>query len=309
MLGDKVLEVDRHKVTKDDWVRNFHHGRLKVNREQNARFHAVNLGLDEVTQGGNRHIGCVNDGAFFVGQAVFENGFGAVCSGKDDLCAASLRCGDGRRLFVGAEIIARHRGDGGFAVSGPVAHAVWVRLGVFFDRFGRTTVRVAFAQDRVHSRTLDRVIAGADVFFFVGRWVCRIIRDVIPLALQLRDGRVQLRHRGRNVRQLDDVCIRCFHQTAQFGQIVIDTLFFGQTLGEGRQDTASDRNVAGFDADVSGASKRADDRQQRCAGKLGRFVDNGVNDVGCVLGHLDSPIGSATRTQADSAYANSSRSA
>ncbi len=274
-------------MTKDDRVRDLHHGRLQVDREQNAGFHAVDFGLDEVAQRRGRHKGRVDNGAFFVAQPVFQNGLGAIGGGKDDFRATGLSGGDGGRFFVGKEIVAGHRGDGGLAVCGPFTHRVRVGLGIFLDGLGGAAVRVAFAQDGVHSRPFDRVVTGADVFFLIRCGIGGVGGDGKALRLQFLDRGGQLRHRGRHVRQLDDVGIGRFHQIAQFGQIVRDTLIFVQVIGEGRQDTGRNRNVARCDVDIGSRSKRADDRQQRGAGQFGGFVNNGVNDIGCLCHSYD----------------------
>ena len=88
-------------------------------------------------------------------------------------------------------------------------------------------------------------------------------------------------------RQLDDIRFWRFHQLAQFGQIVADALLFGQEIGEGRQNAASQRNILGADADACGAGEPLDDRQQRSRGKLWRFIHLGVDDVGNgLVGHV-----------------------
>jgi len=70
-----------------------------------------------------------------------------------------------------------------FAVSRPVTHAVRVLLCKALNGFGGATVRVTFAQNRVHSGTLDAVIAGADLFFRVGGWRFGIVGQGVALAL------------------------------------------------------------------------------------------------------------------------------
>ena len=52
------------------------------------------------------------------------------------------------------------------------------------------------------------------------------------------------------------VCIGLFHQFAQFGKRIRYALRFGQVFGKRRQNTAGERNVAGFDINIGVAGKR-----------------------------------------------------
>ena len=154
-----------------------------------------------------------------------------------------------------------------------------VLLGIVLHRPRRAAVAVAFAQNRVHGRALDRVIARADRLFLVGRGFFGVVRNVVALRLQLFDGCHQLRDRSRDVGQFDDIRIRRLHQLAQSGQIIGDALRVCQVLGEGRQNTARQRNILGANTDTRRRGKLANDGQKRRAGQFRRFVYNGIQYV------------------------------
>ncbi len=282
----EIIQIGRDEMAENDRVRDLHHCRLEVDGKQHAGLHVGQFGLGEITQCGGGHESGINDGALGVVQPVFQHGFGAIRSGQHDFRATGLCGGDGGGLFIGKEIIARHRRHMGFAVGSPFAHRMRVGLGVFLDRFGRATVRVALAQDGVHGRPFQAVIAFAHVFFGVGLRGFGVIGDGIALTLQFLDRVGQLRHRCRHVGQFDHIGGGGFYQLAQFGQIIGNLLIGFQVIGKGGQDARCDRNVAGGHVDIGGAGECADDRQQGCAGQFGGFVNDGIDDVGGFgLGH------------------------
>ena len=266
------------RVAKDDRVGHLHHRGLHMQREQ----HAFGLGLidlvgQEGVQSRARHKRCVHNGAGGIGHAVLQHSF-AIGRFQNDFG----RCGliQRRGFFVREEIIAGHRGNARFAIGAPVAHAVRVVLGEFLDGGGGAAVRVAFAQNRVHGRAFDPVIFGAHGFFRVGFRGFGVIGDCETLGLQFLHSRDQLRDRSRDVRQFDHIGLGRFHQIPQFGQIVGDPLIVGQAFGEGGKDTTGKRDVLGAHCDVGSGCKSLNDRQERAAGKLGRLVHFGIDNVG-----------------------------
>ena len=110
-----------------------------------------------------------------------------------------------RGLLVVAEVVGVHVRDSGLGVLGPGAHRMRVSPGVRLHRGGRAAVGVALPQHRVDRAALDLVVPAADLALFIGLGVGRVVGDGEPLALQLGDGGPQLRDRGGDVRELDDV--------------------------------------------------------------------------------------------------------
>ena len=89
----------------------------------------------------------------------------------------------------------------------------------------------------------------------------RVVRQCEALGLQFFDRGLQLRNRGADVRQLDDVGFRRNGQVAQFGEVV-GYGFVTQLLGEAGQDAPCKRDIAGFHGDISGGGEGLYDRQQ-----------------------------------------------
>ena len=158
-----------------------------------------------------------------------------------------------------------------------------VVLGVFLDRLGGPAIRVAFAQNRVHGRSLDCVIARTRHLFVVGLRVLGVIGQCVSLGLQFGNGRNKLRHRGRDIGQFDHVRIWRLHQFAKRGKVIALALVFAQMFGEGGDDAACQRNVAGSDGDSGGGGKGLNDRKERGRGQFGCFVNLGVDDIGRAL--------------------------
>ena len=91
-------------------------------------------------------------------------------------------------------------------------------------------VGVALAQDRVDGAAQHPGVTGLDGFLVsIGR-AGRIVGDGIALGLQLRDRGGELRNRGADVGQFDDVRLRGLGQFAQLGQRIALALYLGQFL-------------------------------------------------------------------------------
>ncbi len=154
---------------------------------------------------------------------------------------------------------------------------------VVLDRQRGAAIGVAFAQNRVHGAALGLVVACAGFFFRVSGRVFRVVRNVVALILKLLDGRLQLRDRGADVRQLDDVGLWRSGQFAQLGEM-IRHFFVGKQFREAGKNTARQRNVACFHVDIGGCRERFDNRQQGVGGEGRSFVGEGVDDLRAV-GH------------------------
>ena len=268
------------RMTKDDRVRHLHHRGLEVDREQ----HALGLGGcdlfgQERLQRLGRHKGAIHDSARGVFDAVFQHGDRAILGHMFDARRTGLCVIERDRGFIRAEIAARHGGDMGFAVRRPGAHRMGVGLGKVLHRRGGAAVRVAFAQDRVHGRALDRIIATAGFLFRIGSGVFGIVGQVIALRLQFLDGGNQLRGRGRDVGQFDDIGLWCGDQCAQFGQIVGLAQVLRQAVGKRGDDPTRQRDVARPDGNPGCRSKGADDRQKRSRSQLRSLVNLGDDDI------------------------------
>ncbi len=88
----------------------------------------------------------------------------------------------------------------------------------------------------------------------------RIVGNVVALALKLLDRGAQLRHRGADVRQLDDVRLGLLGKRPQFTQRVRDPLVVAEPVGELGEDSSGQRDVAQLELDSSGAGECPDDR-------------------------------------------------
>ncbi len=279
MLGKHVLVelVDGH--AEHDRVGDLHHGRLQVQREQ----HALGLGIGNLLtdEGGQclaAHHRGIDDLAGLDRGLFLQHDGAAVLAVEGDLQRTGV--GQGGRLLAAVEITGGHVRDVRLRIRRPGAHAVRVLARVVLHRQRRAAVRIAFAQHRIHRTALDLVVARLVVaLLIVGRGF-RVIRQRIALVLQFLDGRLQLRHRGGDVRQLDDVGIRRGRQLAEFGQVVADLLRVAEQFREQRQDAAGQRDVTGFHHDAGSGGVGADDRQQRLGGQERGFVGQRVEDLG-----------------------------
>ncbi len=279
MLGQHVAVERFDDDAEHDGVGNLHHGGLQVNRQQ----YTGGLGIgdllgDEGFQGIAAHRGAVDDLGSFDGGLFFQDGGGAVFG--DQLDAQAVVSLDQCGLFAAVEVALGHVGHVRLGVGGPGAHLVRVLACVVLHRQRCAAVRVAFAQHGVHGAALDAVVARAGFFFFGGSRLVGVVRDVEAFALQFLDRGLELRYRGADVRQLDDVGFRGGSQLAQFRQVIAYLLLCAQLLRESREDTASQGDVASFDGDVSRGGERFDDRQQRVSGEGGGFVGEGIDDLG-----------------------------
>ena len=104
------------------------------------------------------------------------------------------------------------------------------------------------------------------------------------MRLEFFDAGNQLRHRSRDVRQLNDIGIRCLGQFTEFREVVGRLLLRGQELGEAGQHTARQRYVARFHCDPGGSGISLNNRQQRMRRQSRRLVSDCVDDF-CFIAH------------------------
>jgi len=85
-----------------------------------------------------------------------------------------------------------------------------------FHRPRSTTVRIAFAQYGVYRRAQDHGKAGLQRTLLFRRRLLEIVGYVVALSAQFRNRFPELRNRGADVGQLDDVGLRRLRKLAQF---------------------------------------------------------------------------------------------
>ena len=256
-----------------------------MQREQYAfSFCVFHLFGKEGEQGFFAHHGRVDDFAGFQDNRLAQLFFVALFVGEHD--GYGSRIGYGNGLFVMEKVAALHGGNVGFGVFRPCAHAVRMFFRKVFHCFRRAAVGVAFTQDGVDRTAFDAVVAFAHSFFFIGLRVGRIVGNGKAFRLQFFNRGSQLRYGCADVRQFDHVCIGLFHQFAQLGKRIGYALRFSQVLGERRQNTAGERNVAGFDINIGVAGKRLHNRQQGLGGQCRSFVGVGIDNGGFSHGFI-----------------------
>ena len=284
VLGEDVLEVGAHDVAEDDRVGDLHHRGLEVRGEEDALgLGPGDLRLEELVESGGAHEGRVDDLAREDLQALLEHGLLAIPfrTGTGDVHDRQGVVGvEHHGLLVAAEVVLAHRRDVGLRVAAPGTHRVRVRPGVVLHRGGRATVGVALAEHRVDRGALDLVVAGAGLALLVGLRVLGIGRQVVALRLQLGDRRLELRDRGRDVGQLDDVGLGLRRQLAELGEGVVDALLGREAVGELRQHARGQGDVTGLDLDTGRLRVGRDDREERVRRQQGRLVGVGVDDLG-----------------------------
>ncbi len=272
-----VERLDHH--AEHDRVGDLHHRRLQVQREQ----HALLLGIGDLRlhEGGQRaltHHRRIDQLTGLHRGLFLQHRHRAVLADQLDLDVAGLR--DQRRALAAVEVAGIHVRHVRLGLGAPGAHAVRVLACVVLHRGRRAAIGIALAQHRVDRAALDLVVARLGFLLFLILRLVHVVRQRITLLLQFLDRGLELRHRGADVGQLDDVGFRRGRQLAQFGQVVGDALALAQVFGELRNQAAGQRNVAGLHGDASGASERGDDRQQRLRRQVRGFIGERVQDLG-----------------------------
>ncbi len=192
--------------------------------------------------------------------------------------AEDIVVGHRQRLLVRPEIAVAHGGDVGLRVGRPGPHRVGMVTGVVLDRLGRPAIGVALAQHRVHGAALHLVVGGLDGLLLVVRRLVRVVRDGVAGRLQLGDRGLQLRNRGADVGQLDDVGFRRLRQLPELGQIVGHPLLGRQTVRDRSQDATGQRDVTGLHRNPRRSGVGPDYRQERAGGQRRCLVGVGVEN-------------------------------
>jgi hypothetical protein len=151
----------------------------------------------------------------------------------------------------------------------------------FLDRRRGPPVRVALSQHRVDGAAQNLGKAGLQGFFFLGLGLFGVIRDCVTFSLQLADRLFQLRHRGADIGQFDDIGLRQLDQPAQLSQVVGNFLLFTQVIREIGDDPAGQGDVLGHEIDPGALGEGPEDGKQRIGGQGRGLIDGGVDDLGC----------------------------
>ena len=145
-----------------------------------------------------------------------------------------------------------HGGHVGLRGLRPHAHAVWMCLSKVLHSDGGTAVGITLAQHRINCGTLHGVVTRANILLFTGAGGVRVVRERVPLALQLGDCGLHLWDRCRDIGKFDDVRLGGLGQLAQLSERVIHTLFFSKIVAELRQDAAREGNITGLNINSGG---------------------------------------------------------
>ncbi len=271
-------------MAEDDRVRDLHHRRLQVEREEQAlTLCSGDLGVEEAAKRVDVQHRGVNDLPSKHGDRLAQHRRLAVAA--EELDAQRARRGDHRGLFSRAEVLGDHVGDVGPRVGAPWAHSVRMSLRVVLHRRRRAPVRVPLAQHRVDGAPHHVVIAGARLDVLVRVQLVGVVRERVAELLELGDRRLQLGQRSGDIRQLDDVRPGALRERAELGERVADALRRLEAVGEAGDDPSGEGDVASFDGDARRRGVGTHHRQERirrqCRGLIGVRVDDGRVSHSC----------------------------
>ncbi len=278
VLFEGFLVVDPDAMAEDDRVRDLHHGRLDVQREQHAGLAAIlQLAFVELAQRLLAHEHAVDD---FAGQqaelGLEHDGLAAF---GDELHLDVARAVERHRLLAVVEVAVVHVRDMGLRPLLPLAHRMRVLARVFLDGARRAAVGIAFAQHRV-DRTADALaVAGLEFLLLVALRVFRVVGNLVAFGLQFAHAGHQLGDRGADVGQLDDVGVGVVGQAPQFTQVIRDFLFGGETPGEFGKHPGRHRDVAADHVHPGGRGEGLDDGQEGIRRQQRRLVGKRVDDL------------------------------
>ncbi len=261
MLGKSIFVVHTHRMTKNDGVRDLHHGGFEVKRENETSFFGiVHLLFKELTERFFAHVHAVNDLSSQQRQlGLQDHGLAAL---GDELHFDVTRFIKRHGLLAVVKVSVLHRSHVGLRSHAPSAHAVWIFTCKVFNGQRGAAIRIALSQDWIHCRAQALGVTIANGFVCVCFWVFREIRQLIALALQLLNTSLELRNRCTDVGQLDDVGLRHQGELAQMSQVIRELLLRGEELREFSQDTSSHRDIALSDLDARRSSESANQRQK-----------------------------------------------
>ena len=265
-------------MAENNGVAHLHHGGFHVQREENALLLGIgDLSRHEFAQRPGAHHAGINHLAFEQCEAVLKYGGFAVSLQFD---ADIAGCGHHVRLFTAIEIAIVHVRHVAFGISRPRAHRVRVLLGKRLHWCCHAAIGIAFAQNRIHRRTKHLRVTLAHRLFLISLWFLGEVRHGKAIRLQFLNGRDQLRDRGADIRQFDDVRLGRGGQFAQFGECIGNTLCFGEVFREIGENPTGERNILQLKLNTGTPGERAQDGQQRMRRQRRRFIGLGVNNLG-----------------------------
>mmetsp|Transcript_9942 Transcript_9942/g.41730 ORF Transcript_9942/g.41730 Transcript_9942/m.41730 type:complete len:581 (+) Transcript_9942:2473-4215(+) len=205
---ERVAEVHRHDASEEHGVAHLHHGRLEVQRDhQVVRSRVSELALDERVEVREGHARGVHRLQRLHGNLLLERRRRSAARGVQ-LDAQKTRGAHHGGLLRAVEVPGGHGRDSRLGVGRPSAHLVRVRARVRLDGRSDAAVRVAFAQHRVHRRPQHLGVPRLGLLFLDRKRVRIALgerRHVEALGVELRDDRLELRHRRRDVGKFHDV--------------------------------------------------------------------------------------------------------
>ena len=152
VFGKQLFEKYPHCVAENDWVRDLHHGGLKVQRQQ----YAVSFGLSDLffVIGDERLFAQYGHIEYFTDlerSFIFEHLNRAI--GFHQLNTQGGRSNRRKGFFVAEEIAVAHRHDASFRGWRKGQISVRMRARVGFDRFRCATIGIALTQHGVYRRS------------------------------------------------------------------------------------------------------------------------------------------------------------
>ena len=284
VLREHVLEEHADKCTEQHRVRDLHHRGLEVHGEEEA----LGLGFghcigDELFKRSHAHDGCIDDFALEERLCSTEFRYGTSFIDKFNLEGVGFGHRDG--LFVAVEVIGLHARD--ISLHGFVPHAVAMRIvaGIVLDSVRSAAVGVALAKHRVHSGALHLVVTSADSLFFVVERSIRVVRESVAVLLEFGDSGLELRHRSRNVRELDNVCIRFKRELAEESEVIRHRLASKrctcrERVCESSENAARQGDVLRLHVDIGSLCESRYNREQGLSCQERRLISKGVIDFG-----------------------------
>ena len=191
-------------MTKQNWVRDLHHGGFNVEREENILFlSGLNLCCVEVSQGADAHERPVDYFSRQHGNVFFEHLGGAILC--HELNGDGAVCPNHHGFFAAVEVSCFHMGHVGARVGAPLTHGVGMLLGVLFDGGGHPPVGVTLPQHRINGAAQHLGVASFNGGLGLIFRLRRIVGHLVALGLQLCDRSGELGNRGADIWQLNNV--------------------------------------------------------------------------------------------------------
>ncbi len=149
VLRQRGAIIDIDCMPENDRVGDFHHRRFHMQRKQNAlRFRIGDFAFKKFAQQASMHHGAVHDLAFEHRHIRLQHFRVAVSAGELDRQRA-IRLDHGG-LLVREKVTLIHVRDVGQRIAAPLPHRMRIVFRILLDRRRHATVRVAFAQHRIH---------------------------------------------------------------------------------------------------------------------------------------------------------------